>query len=299
VYLKPGNASSWDDASAECAALGEGARLAKVNTPRLNEFLAGIFDADGDWIGLRSNKGEDWVWADGAALADGEEQWAGFDGKAEAAQVQQDMNGAACAVADRRGSGQNWDVLSCSAERTYVCEVLTGSAAAKAACGGDLFDGQSSANGHTPVNAADCPTVAGMSCSTEENKKLDGLEPFCASSGDVRSNKEAICCDGGGVSKGLIAGTALGVILVLMVIVIVIVVYCCVRRKPSSSSAATSTPNSDVPSDRRCFPRRQRKKPSESLPTDPTEAPTYPAFPEGFPGATSASASPRPWQMWR
>jgi hypothetical protein len=210
------------------------------------------------------------------------------------------MNGAACAVADRRGSGQNWDVLSCSAVRTYVCEVVTGSAAAKAACGGDLFDGQSSTNGHKPVNAADCPTVAGMSCSTEENKKLDGLEPFCASSGDDRSNKEAICCDGGGVSNGLIAGAALGVIFVVA-IVAVIVICCCVCRDSSSSSssaAAATTLNSPASIGRTLLPRW----PSHQRPTGtrPAEPHSYPAFSARTSGDISAIEPPghRPWRLW-
>jgi Lectin C-type domain len=240
VYVKGSNASTWDEASAKCEALGAGARLAKVNTAKVNEFLAGIFDADGAWIGLRSDKGKDWVWADGAALANGEEQWAGFDGKAEAAQVQKDMNGAACAAADRRGSARNWDVLSCSAARTYVCETTTGSAAAKAACGGAVFDGQSSTNGHKPVNEAGCPPAVRVPCSAEQDKQVDGAELFCKDSGDNRSNKGRMCCSGAGGSKWLKFGGA-GVAC-LAFIALVIIVVACIHRRSSKSAASGPQP---------------------------------------------------------
>jgi Lectin C-type domain len=238
VYVKGSNASTWDEASANCKALGAGARLAKVNTAKVNEFLAGIFDADGDWIGLRSDKGKDWVWADGAALADGEDQWAGFDGKAEAAQVQKDTNGAACAAADRRGSTKNWDVLTCSAVRTYVCETTTGSAAAKAACDGAVFDGQSNTNGHKPVNEAGCPAALGEPCSAAQDKQVDDAELFCKDSGGNLSNKGRICCPGGGGSK-LSKFVGIGVSCIVLIALIIFILVVCICRRERCSSRST------------------------------------------------------------
>lgn len=71
--------------------------------------------------------------------------WAGFDGADEASQVHSASNGAACAAADPRGLGDNWEVLSCDATQSYVYEMATGSVAGDGAYSGDVFPVESSA----------------------------------------------------------------------------------------------------------------------------------------------------------
>lgn len=246
IYAPGAAAASWDNAKANCASLGTGASLAVVDNAEKNRFLSGIYDSDGSWIGLRSEIGKAWAWSggNGKALSSASEQWASFDGNTVASEVHSQSNGAACAVADRRGTVKNWDVAPCGASRNYICQMTAGSAAAAAACTGGTFE---ISTDYKPTNDPFCGSGEVQSCSTAQDAEMDKARPLCAEKGSGFSTFDRVCCGGeadlrkdefskGGLGAGAIAGIVIGSLVLLALLGFLLWWFCFRRRKAHSST---------------------------------------------------------------
>lgn len=198
----------YDDAVAKCED-DLGGHLAIVDTKEKNEFLAGLFNVDGSWIGMKAEQGGKLTWVDEKDVS--EEQRAFGFGDIEKAQMQilNNLNrDRACVTADRRGVKENWNVIQCDELRPFICEVgsINEGVLSISPCV-RTFDPSTDENpfeNDNPIlsSCAQSSISSENSCSDEENKATEKVNPLCNETGRDYSDFDRMACGGRADSSG-------------------------------------------------------------------------------------------------
>lgn len=239
VFKRGDQFTTYTEASGICANESGGTiSLAIVDTNEKNEFLSGLFDADGTWIGLSAvSVGANLSWEDARPL--GDVQFDGFDGSDAVKQVHADTNEGACVTADRRGVRGNWNVVPCAESHQYVCQVGEGEDEVQLACAGDIYEYKPglSVDEENPQN---CTLSVGTSrsCNAEEEEAIKYANPLCNQEGKNYTEIDRTCCSGKagpldlkinddkkeGLGTGPIVGIVIGAVVLAAIIVILIII---------------------------------------------------------------------------
>lgn len=274
-YAAVNDALTFAEAQEYCKSNFSGGSLAIVDTSKKNAYLGGLYSYDGSWIGLRAQEGSSLIWVDGSTESSFQFSY-NYTEIINA--VQEDTNSDACVTADRRGVTENWNVVSCNARYSFICQF--GDPSADGGCNKTFTDDPSDALGINPQN---CPEYGEQrrQCTDAQNTELKYVRPFCSQNGSDYTESDRLCCGGradpdtwtdssrnSSLSGGAIAGIVVATVVIVGVAVFLLLLYARRSKKRVTGeneadhiSPSTETPGQSVQSDIPVSPSRKFENP--------------------------------------